>query len=171
MGKKGNSKKDKPREGSSIVKSTPKSSNLQDAVAWAAAQEVARSEAVELAAATKAKRKAGISPMTSEVVRKILVPVTSPSRRPPVPQTAKGPPTTTTVTAMTTTATATSSSPRAIRVGGPTEATRTLPQQPPPTSSKSAGLCAADVFGRTQNTFPIFQSIQVISASIEGIYI
>jgi hypothetical protein len=31
--------------------------------------------------------------------------------------------------------------------------------------------CAADVFGRTQNTFPIFQSIRVISASIEGIYI
>jgi hypothetical protein len=32
-------------------------------------------------------------------------------------------------------------------------------------------LCAADVFGRTQKTFPIFQSIRVISASIEGIYI
>jgi hypothetical protein len=32
-------------------------------------------------------------------------------------------------------------------------------------------MCAADVFGRTQNTFPIFQSIRVISASIEGIYI
>jgi hypothetical protein len=34
-----------------------------------------------------------------------------------------------------------------------------------------AGECAADVFGRTQNTSPIFQSIRVISASIEGIYI
>jgi hypothetical protein len=144
MGKKGNSKKDKPKEGLSIVKASPRSSNLQDAVAWAAAQEVSRSEAVKLAAATKAKRKAGISPMTSEVVRKILVPVTSPSRRPPgsLTATTTGPQATATATAMTTART-TSSSPRATRVGGPSEANRApaqLPQPPPPTSTESAGV-------------------------------
>jgi hypothetical protein len=61
MGQKPN-KKDKPKEGSSFAKSSPKSSNLQDTVAWAAAQEVSRSEAVKLAAATKANCKSAISP-------------------------------------------------------------------------------------------------------------
>jgi hypothetical protein len=72
------------------VKTTPKTNNVEDAVAWAAAQEVSRSEAVKLAAATKAKRKNSQSPMSSEAVRKILVP--SPLRRHTGAPTAARPP-------------------------------------------------------------------------------
>jgi hypothetical protein len=62
MGKDKRNKKDKPKEGSFILKTAPKSNNLEDAVAWQAAQEVSRSKAVKLAAATKAKRKKLQSP-------------------------------------------------------------------------------------------------------------
>jgi hypothetical protein len=94
MGKDKRNKKDKPKEGSFIMKTTPKSNNVKDAMAWAAAQEVSRSEAVKLAAATKAKRKNSQSPMSSKAVRKILVPFPSPSRRHTGAPSAAAPPST-----------------------------------------------------------------------------
>jgi hypothetical protein len=126
MGKDKRNKKDKPKEGSFIVKTAPKSNNLEDAVAWQAAQEVSRSEAVKLAAATKAKRKSSQSPMTSEAVRKILVPSPYPLRR------LTGAPSTT------------APSPRQSR-GGPPAASPAPPLMvhQPPTSTESAGSIKA----------------------------